>query len=200
MTGLLTVLIGSLGLGAALALVGIRTGAAVGWVGAVALLGWILWLRLRWSQSRQAPDAPERPLWLRAAGLGLVLGHLSTILMHPRIDLHIGAGNALAFDSWTLTAALLIALVMFRKDARISDERHRQVVAHGIRAAYVTLVALVVILSLVLGFAPPYALGAFDLFDLANVLVALVLAAYLVQQLVQLTLYRKDREPDEADA
>lgn len=202
MLGLLCVLLGSLSLGAALALVGLRTGAAVGWVGAAALLCWIVWLRLRWNrnQAGQAPDAPERPLWLRAAGLGLVLGHLATTLAHSGVDLHIGAGNQLAFDSWTLTAALLVALVLFRKDSRITDERHRQVAAHGIRAAYFTLVAFVGMFSLALGFAPRSALAAFDPFDLANILVALVLAAYFVQQVVQLALYRKDREQAEPDA
>lgn len=202
MMGLLWIVFGSLGLGATLALVGLQTGAAVGWIGAVALIGWIVWLRLHWNrnQTGQAPDAPERPLWLRTAGVGLVLGHLATTLAHPGMDLHIGAGNQLAFDSWTLTAALLLALILFRRDSRISDERHRQVAANGIRAAYFTLVTLVGLLSLVLGFAPPDALVAFDLFDLANILVALILAAYFIQQIVQLALYRKDREAAEPDS
>lgn len=192
----------ALAAGAGLALLTIHLQIAMGWFGAALLVGWAMAARHRWLRAEGDPDfspgAPERVLWLRAAGLALIGGHLLTALMHPHIDLHVGQGNSIAVDSWVLTFAFMIACVVFRRDARVTDERHDKIVARGVAGGYATLAAAVFALALFLAFAPRPWRENIDDFVLGNVIVALLLSSYLAMVALQLALYRADARAETA--
>lgn len=196
--------IAALALGALVALVALRTGVAVGWLGAGALVGWAILARIRWTRLENSSvfgvGAPERALWIRAAGMALIVGHLITALAHPHLDLHVGRGNSLAIDSWTMTGAFVLSILIFRRDGHIRDERHNEIAAFGVAAGYVALAGSTVIAALFLAFAPPQSQAMLSRFAIANVLIALTLASYLVMLVVQLALYRLDAAAAERSA
>lgn len=194
MVQLLAFLAACLATGAALALVAIHAQMAVGWLGGILLVVWAALARWRWirAEYERASDvsAPERVLWLRAAGLALIGGHLLTALLHPHLDLHLGQGNSLAIDSWYLALGLAIAAVVFRRDARITDERHDRIAARGIAGGYAALAVTVLALAFFLAFTPHQWRAEFDHFVLGNILIALLLFSYLAAVALQLALYR----------
>lgn len=189
-------LLAALAAGAVLAVVGLAAGLPIGWIGAVALVGWAFAARRRWAgleaTSGLEPGAPERFLWLRLAGASLVLGQLVTAILLVRDDLRIGNGNSLAIDSWTLLVAEFIVTFAFSRDRSECDERHDAILARGVRAGYAALVAAVIALLAWLAYAPAPLRTALTDFVLANVLVALILASYSVMVFVQLVVYARD--------
>jgi hypothetical protein len=184
---------GVLILGAILALAAIHTGLSTGWMGALILLGWAGLVRRKWNiqhtENETAPGAPEKTLWVQTAGTCLILGHTVTTLMHTDIDFHIGQGNTLAVDSWVMLVALFLAYLMFRKDYRVKDERDAIIEARGIKAGYIALLVLLTMFSFMLGFLPPSALGWLTNFIIGNIIIALMVASYLVQIVVRLSAY-----------
>lgn len=188
-------LVTTLAAGAALAAAALATGAPTGWIGAAALIGWALVARRRWAKLETRhlePGAPERILWLRLAGVALILGHSAGSLFLVGDDLHVGRGNTLAIDNWTLIAAVPIAALLFRRDRNEKDERHAPIVALGVRTAYVFLIVTLIPLALYLAFAPPPA--QFPGFVVAQFIIELLLASYAAMLLAQLIAYARDAE------
>ena len=181
-------------MGVYLAISAIHFDVSTGWAGALILLGWSIWARKKWSiqddLEGSEPSVPEQIIWLRTLGVGILAGHLATILLHPQIDLHLGSSNSLAQDSWVLTGALVIAALLFRYHPRERDERFDIIAARGIRAGYTCLIISLSSLLLFLGFAPQAWQDPLTHWVLGNLLVALLLLAYFVQLIAQLFLYR----------
>lgn len=165
-----------------------------GWIGALALLLWAVIARRGWMRVGRTtglePGTPEQITWLRTAGVSVLLGHLTFAVANPQIDLHLGGGNWLAIDSWTIMLALLLAALLFRYDKRERDERHEKISNLGMRAGYACCLLSVTLLIAFLGFAPADIRSPLSHWLLANLLVALLLAAYLVQLIAQLVAYR----------
>lgn len=192
-----------IGFGASLAFSSLSLGFSTGWIGAGAMICWALLARQRWRRLSQTtgadPGGPERVLWHRLTGTGILLGHLSIGLLNPHIDLHVGSGNTLAIDSWTILVAMMISALLFHADARECDERHREVSARGVRAGYLTLIILLLILLFYLGFAPPNLLQAFDHWLIANLLSGLITASLVVMFFAQLAGYAADSSREEIE-
>ena len=183
-------------LGAALAQISIYTHLPTGWIGALIIIVWTFYMRQHWDKKRKTtglePGAPERVLRLQVVGTSLLFGHLLTAISHLELDLHIGEGNTLAIDSWTMILALLIAGIVFRNDKKIQDERDVVITAKGMKAGYYTLIVQIVILLFFLGFSSPKLLEPLTPFVLGNLLVALILFSLLIKILVQLISYSHD--------
>lgn len=186
----------ALAFGWVLAWVTINFGVATGWIGAAALIGWALIARRRWEWLRKTsgadPGGPERVVWHRATGTAVACGHMLTTLSHPHIDLHVGSGNSLATDSWTMLAAIIISAFVFHRDSGERDERDAAIAAQGLKAGYTTLIALLLALSFLLGFAPPDVLAPFTHFFIGNLLIALIVISALAHYGVQLLGYSQD--------
>lgn len=182
--------------GATLALASLAASMPTGWIGAAALIGWAMLARRRWAKLEATtglePGAPERVLWLRLAAAGLILGHLAAALALVGDDLHLGHGNSLAIDSWTMLAALPITAVIFRRDRSEQDERHVIIAARGVRVGYAALVAMLVVLLAYLAFTPADMRALLSDFVLANLLVALLLVSHVAALLSQLAAYARD--------
>lgn len=185
-----------LGFGAVLAWTAIAWGLSTGWIGAAALVGWAVLARRRWEWLRATtgaePGGPERVVWHRLAGTGILCGHLVIALSNPSVDLHVGSGNTLAIDSWTILLAMVLSAVVFHGDARERDERHHAICARGVRAGYAALIVQLIVLLLYLGFAPPDLRQPLTHWVLANLLSALIIASVLVVHFVQLLGYTHD--------
>jgi len=184
--------------GAVLAILSVRFHMPTGWVGALALIIWSIWARKNWAhiqaQTGLEPSGPERVLRLRAAGTALLVGHMLAGLSHLGLDLHIGQGNYLAIDSWTMFAALLLAGIFFRHDEAIRDERDDSITARGTKAGYLSLIGMLILLLSLLGFLPVHTLENLDYFTLANILVAIILLSITIKYTMQLIGYAKDTE------
>ena len=189
-------------IGAVLAVLSVRLNIPTGWIGGIALIGWAILARRNWEAAQKQtglePSGPERILRLRAAGTALLLGHLIAALFHPELDMHVGQGNSLAIDSWTMLAALIFAGFMFRQDGTIRDERDDSITAKGTKFGYVSLIGILTALLFLLGFLPPRVLAGVDYFTLANILVAAILLSVTIKYTVQLIGYAKDTEANRA--
>ncbi|MBY0566557.1 MAG: hypothetical protein K2P70_04565 [Hyphomonadaceae bacterium] len=187
----------ALGLGWVLAWISINYGVSTGWIGAAVLLGWAVAARLRWERLKQHgadPSGPERVVWHRLASAAIGCGHMLTSLAHPSIDLHVGSGNSLATDSWTILAAIVVSALVFHGGDRERDERDRGFAAAGLRVSYTTLIVELLILLFFLGFAPPDLRAPFSHFFIANLLIALIVISALAQYLAQLIAYARDAQ------
>ncbi len=189
-------LVAALAFGWALAWTTINFGIATGWIGAAALIGWALIARRRWEwlgkTSGADPSGPARVVWHRATGTAVACGHMLTSLSHPHIDLHVGSGNSLATDSWTMLAAIIVSAFVFHRDSDGRDERDAAIAAQGLKAGYTTLIVLLLVLLFFLGFAPPDVLAPFTHFFIANLLIALIAISALAHYGVQLLGYSND--------
>jgi len=188
----------ALALGAGLAWLDIATGRAVGGIGALALVAWAILARRRWRalQDRDGsePGAPERVVWQRFAGHALLCGHLGFTLLNPQYDLHVGSGNYLAIDNWTLILGLMLSALVFRADRNERDERDDRIDARATRWGYGALIGFLIVLLLYMGFAPRNMQTALTHFLLANLLIELIIASAVVRQAMQLFGYSRDRE------
>lgn len=172
-----------------------------GWIGSAVLLLVAVGVRRHWDARGRAtgddPGARERQSWHALAALGVLSGHLIAALMQ-QVDLHVGRGNTLALDSWTLIAAAAIGWLIVRAPRMVKDERDREMAARGAHVGHATLTGLLVILLLTLGFAPPPVLERLQPFVLGNLLVVLVLLAALAKHTTQLVGYWATRPGDDA--
>lgn len=186
-----------LALGWALAWTSINFDVSTGWVGAAVLLGWAVAARLRWERLKTHgadPSGPERVVWHRLASAAIACGHLLTSLAHPQIDLHLGSGNSLATDSWTILAAIVVSAFLFHSGSQERDERDRGIGSMGLRVGYAALTIQLLILLFFLGFAPPELLTPFSHFFIANLLIALIVISALAQYFAQLIAYARDAQ------
>ena len=184
-------------LGVLLVFASLYTGWLFGWIGAAVLLGWALGIRRRWADRAERglePGPPERVLWLRLCGAGLVVGHTVAALVLVGDDLQVGRGNVLAYDLWTMIVAYMVASMLFRSDSSVHDERHAAIAAHGAIVGYRVLTTLLVVLLLYLVIVPFEARAFLTHFVLANILIVLMLTSYLAMILIELAGYARDTQ------
>lgn len=186
-------------LGASLAWIGVVARAPVGGIGAVALVGWAILARQRWQKllelNGSEPSAPERLVWHRFSGCLVIWGHMVFALLNPQYDLHVGSGNYLAIDNWTLIFGVLIGAALFRGDAKIRDERDDRIDAVATSWGYGSLIAVLLIALFYIGFRPDSDQAGIDDFFIANLMMSLIFLSAVVRQAVQLFGYARDREP-----
>lgn len=203
MTRIIGVLAASLAFGAFLAWPLFDWPVRPGWIGAGVLLLAAVATRRFWAAKRQAaegdPGARERQSWHAMVAFGVLVGHMIAALMQG-VDLHVGQGNTLALDNWTLLAASVVGWFIVRAPRMEWDERDREMAARGAHVGYATLTGLLIVLLLTLGFAPPPIQDQLPPFVLGNVLVVLILVAALAKHVAQLFGYWVAARPgDEAD-
>jgi hypothetical protein len=189
-------LLTSMGGGALLASASVMTVYALGWIGALALIGWALVARQRWQAlyelNGSEPGAPERVTWQRLAGYSLIFGHMAFGFANPQYDLHVGSGNYLAIDNWTLILGMLLSAMVFRADSRERDERDDQISAFATLWGYRSLIGLLVMLLTFVGFLPPDLQPIFNHFVVANLMVGTIILSLIVRQVTHLFLYARD--------
>lgn len=171
-----------------------------GWIGAVVLLGVAVAVRRHWDGLRHRgggePGPRERCSWHALAALALVSGHLVASLAQG-VDLHVGRGNTLALDNWTLIAAAGIGWVIVRAERMEQDERDREMAARGVHVGYVAFIVLLVGLLMTLGFGPAAVVERLSPFVLGNVLVVAILLAALARHAAQLVGYGAASRPED---
>jgi hypothetical protein len=189
-------LLTSIGVGAVIAWIGVRTGYALGWIGALALIGWALLARRRWQvlyeREGSEPGAPERVVWQRLAGYSLIFGHMAFGYVNPQYDLHVGAGNYLAIDNWTLIIGMSASAMLFRADSQERDERDDRIDAFATRWGYRSLIGLLVILLTFIGFLPRNLQSVFNHFVVGNLMVGAIILSLIVRQAMQLFQYARN--------
>ncbi|WP_354323869.1 hypothetical protein [Porphyrobacter sp. MBR-155] len=168
----------------------------MGWIGALALVTWTAWAWRRWATLEKTtglePGAPERNVRFYAVGTALLFGHLIATLAYPDIDFHVGHGNYLAIDSWTILATMIVVSFAVSKAGNIRDERDETIIARGTKAGFVSLIAGLVIFSFVMAFFPPVQGKSLTLFMAGNIQIAIVVASLLIKYATQLIEYAKD--------
>jgi hypothetical protein len=168
----------------------------LGWIGAFALVGWAIAARRRWQslqkQDGSEPGAPERIVWQRLASYSVIAGHMTFALANPQYDLHVGSGNYLAVDNWTLILGMMVSAVLFRADRHDRDERDDRIDAVATRWRYRSLVGMLIPILLVVGFWAPEAEPVFANFFAAHIIIAAILASLLIGQVMQLLHYARD--------
>ncbi len=189
-------LLTSFGIGAVIAWIGVGTGYPLGWIGALALIAWAFLARRRWQalyeRGGSEPGAPERVTWQRLAGYSAIFGHMSFGFLNPQYDLHVGAGNYLAIDNWTLVLGMIASAVLFRADSQERDERDGRISAFATLWGFRSLIGLLVILSAFIGFLPSELQSVFNHFVLGNLIVGTIVLSLIARQAAQLFLYARD--------
>ena len=194
MVRVLSVLLGFLALGAALAGGWNPLPVRAGYVGGATLVLAALAARWYWRErqvSGDDPGAAERHAWLCMVGTALICGFVGVVLMTPGSEIHRSVGDTGGVDSWTMFAGGLIAWgVLYDRNA-VSDERDRAIDAHAQKVGYAALVMLLLVLLLALGFAPKHAMARFTHWLIANTLLMLIMVAALIQYAAQLLGYAR---------
>jgi hypothetical protein len=197
MSKLVGFLLVAISFGIGLAWLSIKTDYAWGWVGALVLIGWAVLARRRWRKlyelNGSEPGAPERVVWQRLTGYAAIFGHMLYSYINPHIDLHVGSGNYLAVDNWTLVGGVIISAMLFRADRQERDERSDRIFATGIVWGYRFLIGLLAIFSIFIGFLPSNLHAAFNHFVIGNMMIGIIFLSLVVVQAVQLFLYAGDR-------
>lgn len=185
-----------IGVGAVTAWIGVGTGYALGWIGALALIAWAFIARRRWQELYEKygsePGAPERVTWQRLAGYSAIFGHMAFSFLNPQHDLHIGAGNYLAIDNWTLVLGMAASAALFRADSDERDERDDRISAFATLWGFRSLIGWLVILSACIGFLPSDLQSVFNHFVMGNLIVGTIVLSLIVRQAAQLFLYARD--------
>lgn len=175
-----------------------------GLIGLAALLASAGLARRYWQRPRQghSPGSIERSLWHGLVSYGLVAGHLAAVLWRiwPAFDLHSLAGHALAIDSWTLVLGAVISYGIARDPEPREDERDAQFAARGLRAGHFSLVAMLLVLLLALGFGEHRMMAGVNPPMLAHVLILLLTLQCLIQQVARLRLYDIEARAERSDA
>ena len=185
--------------GAGLASLSVALGSPVGAIGALALVGWAIFARRRWQALRELdgsePGAPERVVWHRFAGCIVVWGHMMFGLLNPQYDLHVGSGNYLAIDNWTLIFGALISAWLFRGDGQERDERDDRIDAIATKWGYGSLIVLLLMTLSFIGFREGNNGPGLNDFFIANLLMSLIILSAVVRQGTQLFAYVRESEP-----
>lgn len=189
-------LLAFMGVGAVIASVGVGTGYALGWIGALALIGWAFLARRRWQalyhRDGSEPGAPERITWQRLAGYSAIFGHMAFGFLNPQIDLHVGAGNYMAIDNWTLVLGMAVSAIFFRADRQERDERDDQISAFATLWGFRSLIGALAVLAASVGFLPHDLRSVVNHFVVANLMVGTIILSLIVRQAAQLFLYARD--------
>ena len=196
------VLVGAIAVGWALAWSWDRFPVHAGAVGAVAMLAAAFHMRRHWAARRRTvgddPGARERHAWHSLVGLGLICGHLMGSLLSG-LDLRVGSGNTLAIDNWILIVGAAAAWLVLRPKEMERDERDIKLANRGAHAGLAAMTGILVLLLLLLGFAPPAVADRLDPFTLGNVLVVVILVAWLARYATQLIGYWAASRPGRHD-
>lgn len=201
MVRIFIVLVGSLGLGAALAWSWSGWPFWPGAFGAALLVLTAGVVRWRWDRGAVTGEEPgpyERRAWHSMASLAVVASHLS-VALGSGLDLHVGRGNTLAVDNWLLILGAALGWMVMRPRSMDRDERDAEMANRGAHAGFRVLIGLLVILLLVLGFAPVSVTERLSTFVVGNLLVALILFSLLTAFVTQLLGYWAASRPGEAD-
>lgn len=201
MSRILAVVVAGFALGGWLA-----TGAALwpvrpGVVGALLMVGVALAVRRRWGLlADTAPGSPERMLWVSLAANAVVGAHLLAALYRigPTLVMHTPVVHALGQDSWTLVAGALLAYGIVRDPAPRADERDGAIAAHGLRASHYSLLLVLAVQILVLGFVQEGWVGQLSRPTIAHALILAVIASVLVDAIARLRAYALDTDASEA--
>lgn len=201
MTRIFIVLLASLCFGGTLAWTWAAWPIAPGWIGAVLLVASAGLARWHWNRRRDEhgdePGPYERLAWHSMVSMAVVSSHTATSLA-TGLDIHIGQGNSLATDNWTLVLGAAIGWIIMRPRAMHRDERDREVAARGAHAGFRALVALLIGLLLTLGFAPVVVTQTLTPFVIGNILVAFILLGALAGFVTQLLGYWSLARGDQA--
>lgn len=195
------VLVGSLGLGVALAWSWAAWPFWPGLFGAALLVLAAGLARRRWDRGAVTGDEPgpyERRAWHSMASLAVVASHLS-VALSSGLDLHVGHGNTLAVDNWLLVLGAAMGWMLMRPRSMDRDERDAEMADRGAHAGYRVLVGMLLILLLVLGFAPVGLTEQLNPFAIGNLLVVLILTSGLAAFTTQLLGYWAASRPEPSD-
>jgi hypothetical protein len=191
-------LLGSLAFGAVLA-APLPWPVLPGAIGAVVLLAAAIVSKIVWEKRRRGDlDAPgwrEIGAWHAVIGWGVVCGQLAMSLLRG-VDLHLGSGNTLAIDNWTLGLAGIVAWLIIRPRDRTRDERDAEMDRIGTRTGYWTLTGALIVASVAMGFAPVAVQERLTPFVIGNILIVLVLLGGLAYATGQLVGYWRAALPD----
>lgn len=175
-----------------------------GVLGAALLVGAALWMRRHWARRRAQvgddPSAAERRLWLYLVGSGVIVGFVACVLLTPGSEVHRANGDTGGLDSWLMLGGAAVAWWILAEPDDARDERDREIAAYGDRVGYWTLVLLLMVFLLALGFAPREQMQRFTHWLIANTLLNLIMVAGLVQYVAQLVRYARERRLDDAAA
>ncbi len=188
----------SLAVGWALSLQGLPWPVQPGFIGVGILIAAAFAARAWWAKravTGDDPGPPERETWHALVGYSVIAGHMVGGLSQ-RTDLHVGAGNTLALDSWLLVAGAVAAYLIVRSRDRTRDERDHVIQNRGNVAGYWSLCGSIVILSLYLAFIPPPGLDGFTHFFIANLIIGLIVVSEVVKQLTRLIAYGRGHRQD----
>lgn len=166
-----------------------------GWLGAASLIAGTLAARAYWQRQSKLgtePSQPERAVWLGMVGIGLVCGFVIATLLQPGSEFHLQTGDTGGQDSWMMLVAFVVCTQLLRGSGPGPDERDRAIANFALRVGYCSLVLMLLVLLLNLGFAPPQMLKRMTHWLLANTLLTLITSAVLIQYLAQLLCYWRD--------
>lgn len=174
-----------------------------GLLGAGAMVAVALIARMRWFGLDLAPrGSPERRLWVVLGSHAVIGGHLVTALglIGAGMVMHTQQVHALGIDSWTLVAGGIAAWAIARDPEPRHDERDAQIAYAGLRWAHGTLVALLIVGLVPLGFGWSASVRALSHPMIAHLLIVALLVSVLVDAVVRLRAYRLDAAAAQADA
>ncbi|WP_428156520.1 hypothetical protein [Brevundimonas sp.] len=175
---------------------------APGWIGAGVLILSAAAARRHWDRRRNAagdePGPYERLAWHSMAAMAVLSSHLTASLA-TGLDIHVGQGNSLATDNWTLILGAAVGWILMRPRAMQRDERDREMAAQGAHVGLRTLIALLIVLLVTLGFAPVAMTELLTPFVIGNLLVVIIQFGLLAGFVAQLIGYWEAARPDHAD-
>jgi hypothetical protein len=192
---ILGVLVSAFCLGLSVATLAGRLPLPAGLIGVLIMLLGALAVRRRWGLlAEAAPGTPERQLWVSLVGNAVVAGHLLAAMWHigPRMLMHTPTVHALGIDSWTLVAGAVIAYLIAREPQPRKDERDAWIAGHGLRAAHFTLVAVLIVQILALGFVAEGWVGELSHPSIAHALILALIASCLADAIARLRLYAQE--------
>lgn len=174
-----------------------------GVLGLLAMLAVAWMVRRRWSVAGEAaPGTPERALWLKLGSIALVLGNLVTGLWRigPAMRLHTPLVNAWAIDVWTLIIGACVAWVIARDPDPRRDERDTQIAITGARTFNWTLLAQLLLLTLLLGYDPGHFIRGFSQVMLAHLLIVAVTIGSLADAMARLHAYWREHRAERLES
>ena len=204
MLKILLVCVSALVFGALLASDSLHLPVRAGYVGAALLIAASIYVKNYWNRraviAGDEPSAAERNAWLWMTGTALIEGYVMVVLLQPGSEVHTINGGTGGYDSWVMIAGAFISYRILRDPNTQRDERDIAISNFGMKAGYLSLVLLLTVLFMMLGFASHDIMQRFTHWLLANILVTLIMLSCLVQYVVQLVCYWRDFRNLRADS
>jgi hypothetical protein len=168
-----------------------------GYIGAGLLVGLAVLARRYWQSQRLSGNDPSlsaRRVWLYLAGTAMICGYVIIVLATPGAEVHRATGDTGGFDTWLMLAGGLVAYAIVYDGKERIDERDLAIEAIGKRVGHTTLVVLLLLFLLMLGFAPRVWMQRFTHWLIANSLLTLIMLSCLAQYTAQLICYWRDAQ------